>query len=89
SDLVRLATINTTYEWNNMSNSYLTSNAITPTNIAAVATLMRDAGYGANMEYGVDGSGTTDYEAAISFVNNFTYNPYSLKYLMKELYTDD
>ena len=87
--IVRLATINTTYEWNNMSNSYLTSNAITPTNIAAVATLMRDAGYGANMEYGVDGSGTTDYEAAISFVNNFTYNPYSLKYLMKELYTDD
>jgi hypothetical protein len=87
--IVRLATINTTYEWNNMSNSYLTSNAITPTNIAAVATLMRDAGYGANMEYGVDGSGTTDYEAAISFVNNFSYNPFSLKFLQKALYTDD
>ncbi|BCS85446.1 Peptidase_C10 and Por_Secre_tail domain-containing protein [Prevotella herbatica] len=86
--VIRSATINTTYDWNNMSNTYLTSNAITPANIA-VATLMRDAGCGANMEYGIDGSGTTDYDAAISFVNNFSYNPYSLKFLQKELYTDD
>jgi hypothetical protein len=28
-------------------------------------------------------------DATIAFANNFTYNPYSLKYLMKELYTDD
>ena len=86
--VIRSATINTTYDWNNMSNTYSTSNAITPQNIA-VATLMRDAGYGANMEYGVDGSGTTDYEAALSFINNFAYNPYSLKLLQKELYTDE
>lgn len=86
--VIRLATINTTYDWNNMSNTYLNSSATTPAN-TAVAELMRDAGYGANMEYGVDGSGTTDYEAAISFVNNFSYNPYSLKFLQKELYTDD
>lgn len=86
--VIRSATINTTYDWNNMSNTYLNSIAITPANIA-VATLMRDAGYGANMEYGVDGSGTTDYEAALSFINNFSYNPYSLKLLQKELYTDE
>lgn len=86
--VIRLATINTTYDWNNMSNTYLNSSATTPAN-TAVAELMRDAGYGANMEYGVDGSGTTDYEAAISFINNFSYNPYSLKFLQKELYTDD
>ena len=86
--VIRSATIKTTYDWNNMSNTYLTSNAINPANIA-VASLMRDAGYGANMEYGVDGSGTTNYEAAISFMNNFSYNPYSLKYLSQNLYNNE
>ena len=86
--VIRSATIKTTYDWNNMSNTYLTSNAINPANIA-VASLMRDAGYGANMEYGIDGSGTTDQEAATSFVNNFSYNPFSLKFLLKALYTDN
>ena len=84
--VIRSATIKTTYDWKNMLNTYLTSNAITPANIA-VASLMRDAGYGANMEYGIDGSGTTDQEAATSFVNNFSYNPFSLKFLLKALYT--
>ena len=86
--IVRLATINTTYNWSNMSNTYSNNSATTPANIA-VAALMRDAGYGANMEYGIDESGTTDYDAAISFVNNFTYNPFSLKFLQKALYTND
>ncbi len=86
--VIRSATIKTTYDWKNMLNTYLTSNAITPANIA-VASLMRDAGYGANMEYGIDGSGTTDQEAATSFVNNFSYNPFSLKFLLKALYTDN
>lgn len=86
--VIRLATINTTYNWNNMSNTYLNSSATTPANIA-VAELMRDAGYGANMEYGTDGSAATNIDATKAFANNFTYNPYSLKYLMKELYTDD
>lgn len=86
--IVRLATINTTYKWNNMSNIYTNNSATTPANIA-VAELMRDAGYGANMEYGTTGSAATNIDATKAFANNFTYNPYSLKYLMKELYTDD
>ncbi len=86
--VIRLAVINTTYNWNNMSNTYLNNSASTPSN-TAVAELMRDAGYGANMEYDVDGSAATNIDAASAFANNFTYNPYSLKYLMKELYTDD
>lgn len=86
--IVRLATINTTYKWNNMSNTYTNNSATTPANIA-VAELMRDAGYGANMEYGTTGSAATNIDATKAFANNFTYNPYSLKYLMKELYTDD
>jgi len=86
--IVRLATINTTYNWNNMSNTYTNNSATTPANIA-VAELMRDAGYGANMEYGTTGSAATNIDATKAFANNFTYNPYSLKYLMKELYTDD
>lgn len=86
--IVRLATINTTYKWNNMSNTYTNNSATTPANIA-VAELMRDAGYGANMEYGTDGSAATNIDATKAFANNFTYNPYSLKYLMKDLYTDD
>ena len=86
--IVRLATINTTYKWNNMSNTYTNNSATTPANIA-VAELMRDAGYGANMEYGTTGSAATNIDATKAFANNFTYNPYSLKYLMKKLYTDD
>ena len=86
--IVRLATINTTYKWNNMSNTYTNNSATTPANIA-VAELMRDAGYGANMEYGTTGSAATNIDATKAFANNFTYNPYSLKYLMKDLYTDD
>lgn len=86
--IVRLATINTTYKWNNMSNTYTNNSATTPANIA-VAELMRDADYGANMEYGTTGSAATNIDATKAFANNFTYNPYSLKYLMKELYTDD
>lgn len=86
--IIRLATINTTYNWSNMSNTYSNNSATPPANIA-VAELMRDAGYGANMEYGTDGSAATNIDATKAFANNFTYNPYSLKYLMKELYTDD
>lgn len=86
--VIRSATISTTYDWNNMSNTYSTSSAITPANIA-VASLMRDAGYGANMQYGEESSAATNIDATKAFANNFTYNPYSLKYLMKELYTND
>ena len=79
--IIRLATINTTYNWSNMSNTYSNNSATPPANIA-VAELMRDAGYGANMEYGTDGSAATNFDATIAFANNFTYNPYSLKYFL-------
>ena len=81
-------TITTTYDWNNMPNTYLNSSVMTTAN-KAVAELMRDAGYGARMEYGEDGSAATDYDAAIAFTNNFLYNPYSLKYLNKVLYSNN
>lgn len=82
------ADISTTYDWNNMSNNYNKSSILTTPN-KAVAQLMQDVGIGVNMEYGTDGSAAYDDVAAASFVNNFSYNPYSLKILYKLLYSND
>ncbi len=76
--------IKSTYEWTKMKDKYLrpvdTDNA--------VATLMRDAGAASNMKYAQDGSGTTDFHAAIGFCDNFRYDSLALVRYERDFFTD-
>lgn len=88
----------TTYDWNNMLNSYPYANAGTAAQQNAVATLMYHCGVSVNMSYSPEWSGAyvTDIEIASwypeyptaekALKNNFKYSP-SLTGLAKANYT--
>lgn len=83
----RTSVISTTYNWNNMLDDYTSGgNSLQNT---AVAFLMRDAGYASQMNYDTDGSGTTGYQAAQAFCNNFSYDSLALQLSTKVLYSND
>ena len=60
-----------TYDWNNMLDSYDSYNA---TQAAAVAKLMWDCGVAMYMEYTVNGSGAIDGDMALAAADHFKYN---------------
>ena len=74
------------YQWDKMYDDYssvtLTDEIRTP-----VATLLKDAGLGSHMNYDVDGSGTNHYDAATSFVENFSYAANQIRICEKAFYT--
>ena len=69
----------TTYDWANMLDSY--AGDYTTAQAKAVATLMRDCGAAASMQYAPDGSGTTNFEALIGMRRNLCYDQASKNYL--------
>lgn len=67
----------TTFDWNNMLNTYASSSSGTSAQRTAIATLMKACGYAVNMTYGVDsdgGSGATSFDITPALVNNFSYD---------------
>ena len=72
-----------TYDWDNMIDDY--SGSYTPQEANAVATLMYHCGVASSMQYGVDGSGTYNSEAAAALKNNFGY-PASVRYVERSQY---
>lgn len=52
----------------------------------AVATLLKDAGIAAHMNYNVGGSGAFISDAALAFVNNFGFDANTTQYMLKEYY---
>lgn len=55
----------------------------------SVARLMQDCGYAVNMDYALEGSGAFTYMAGIAFTEKFGYPQASVKYLMREYYSDE
>lgn len=74
-----------TYDWDNMIDDY--SGTYTPQEANAVATLMYHCGVASSMQYGVDGSGTYNSEAAAALKNNFGY-PASVRYVERSQYDE-
>lgn len=60
-----------TYDWNNMLDSYSSYNA---TQAAAVAKLMWDCGVAMYMTYDINGSGAIDGDMALAAADHFKYN---------------
>ena len=63
---------NTTYDWANMIPNYQSSYTTTQAN--AVATLMYHVGVAADMDYTVEGSGTTSNVALVAITKYFDYD---------------
>ncbi len=78
--------INDTYAWSKMKIRY---GAGTIDIDNAVATLMRDAGAASRMIYSDASSGTTDFDAAIGFCENFRFDSLALKRYGRDFYSDD
>ena len=63
---------NTTYDWANMIPNY--KNSYTTTQANAVATLMYHVGVAADMDYTVEGSGTTSNVVLVAITEYFDYD---------------
>lgn len=73
------------YQWDLMRDVY--KNAKTSDEEKnAVATLMRDCGYGCYMNYASGGSGAYVSDCARSLIDNFSYNPGTLRLLSRTYY---
>lgn len=62
----------TYYDWENMTDEYTESSSLTEK--SAVATLMYHCGVAANMDYGLEASGASEYDAALALINHFGYD---------------
>lgn len=75
---------NTTFDWDNMLDSY--GIRATDTQRNAVATLMYACGVAAHMDYNPDGSGATSFAVANGLIDHLRYDR-SLKYAFRDYYT--
>lgn len=63
----------TTYDWNNMTNTY--NNSSTLAQEQAVATLMYHCGVSVEMDYGTGGSGAVSSKVPAALIEHFRYSP--------------
>jgi hypothetical protein len=75
----------TTYEWDNMSNTYTSSSSGVSTN--AVAELMYHCGVSVRMDYGIEGSGAYSSNVPITLNTYFGYDA-GISYLMRFYYSN-
>lgn len=80
-----------TYDWNNMLDSYAAYNNTTTvdTHTQAVAKLMKDCGVASRMNYGVMESGATLIDAEYALKNYFSYSNSTKYYYRGEYGKDD
>ena len=77
---------NTTFDWDNMLDTYDGSETTTQKN--AVATLMKACGVAMNMDYTIYGSGAYSYLVPIRISQYFGYNP-NMIYIEREVFRMD
>lgn len=82
-------TINTTYDWANMKDSYKETELRSSAPVQAVAELMRDCGYATDMNYSAESSGAGDYSMALALRYNFKYDSLAIKYFDRSHYSDE
>lgn len=81
-------TISSTYDWDAMLDVYKLVK-ISDEQREAVATLMRDAGYGCHMNYDAKSSGAYISTCTASFVDNFSYDPLSIRCYHRDYFSTD
>lgn len=83
-------TFNSTYDWNNMIDSY--KKGYTDEQAKAVAILMRDCGGAVSMQYSESGSGAYTQDACLALRDKFRYHAackmYSRDYYPKDMWMD-
>ena len=79
---------NTTYDWNNMLDTYRGSNSYSYEEANAVATLMYHCGVSVEMGYAEDGSGALSKDASEALKKYFGYNA-STRYYYRDIYHVD
>ena len=75
-----------TFDWANMKNIYSSADVGTPSE-KAVSQLMLYAGYAALMNYGLNGSGASEYQLAVGMAEYFDYDPYTWQYVNRSDYS--
>lgn len=80
------AVISGTYEWDKMLERYR-STSITDEQREAIGTLLRDVGYGVFMSYESSGSGAYSSSVASSLVDNFDYDPLSMRHYYRDYFS--
>ena len=81
--------ITTTYDWDNMKDSYGSTDGQFSAPVQAVAALMRDCGYATDMNYSAESSGAGDYSMALALRYNFKYDSLAIKYFDRSHYSDE
>ena len=81
--------ITTTYDWDNMKDSYSSTDGQFSSPVKAVAELMRDCGYATDMDYSAESSGAGDYSMALALRYNFKYDSLAIKYFDRSHYSDE
>ncbi len=74
------------FDWANMKNTYSSSDVGTKSE-KAVSQLMLYAGYAALMNYGLGGSGASEYNLAKGMAEYFDYDPYTWKSVARSSYS--
>ena len=83
----RSVAINSTYDWDNMRASYSKSSGTNQKK--AVQQLMYDAGCAVGMNYGKEGSSTSNVYAAIAMFKHFSYDSLAVRYMFSEYYNEE
>lgn len=81
--------ITTTYDWDNMKDSYSSTDGQFSSPVKAVAALMRDCGYATDMNYSAESSGAGDYSMALALRYNFKYDSLAIRYYDRSNYSDE
>ena len=74
------------FNWDAMKN-YYTSADVGTASEEAVSKLMLYAGYAAQMNYGLGGSGASEYILALGMTSYFDYDPYTWQYVTRSDYS--
>lgn len=86
------ATLNTTYDWNNMVNDYLNiygQHIASPAEETAVAQLIRDCAYAASMTFDLESSGSDFYKAAIGLTQNLGFDDNYVRVAERDYYSEE
>ena len=84
-------TINTTYAWDLMKDTYssLEIPFLSPEQKEAIGKLMFECGAGVKMSYDKGGSGAYSVEATNAFIDNFLFDPLATKNYARDYYTEE
>ena len=81
--------LNTTYNWSIMLDKYKKFGGATAAQKTAVAELMRDCGFASKMQYSSQASATLLDDATEGIVRNFGFPSQSIRYGLRDYYSDD